>query len=81
MLCLTFGVQFNKKDVFEIQNPKLAQLPQQSISTRYIFAHNRDFMAYPNNFNHYAKYYSDTFQHGGISMEELLIPLITLKPK
>jgi hypothetical protein len=74
-------LQFNKKDVFEIQNPKLAQLPQQSISTRYIFAHNRDFMAYPNNFNHYAKYYSDTFQHGGISMEELLIPLITLKPK
>ncbi|MCR5454905.1 MAG: PglZ domain-containing protein [Bacteroidales bacterium] len=74
-------LQFNKKDVFEIQNPKLAQLPQQSVTTRYIFAHNRDFMAYPNNFNYYARYYRDTFQHGGVSMEELLIPFITLKPK
>jgi CheY-like chemotaxis protein len=74
-------LQFNKKDVFEIQNPKIAQLPIQNLTTRYIFARNRDFMAYPNNFNHYAKYYRDTFQHGGISMEEMLIPLITLKPK
>ena len=74
-------LQFNKKDVFELQNPKIAQLPIQNLATRYIFARNKDFMAYPNNFNHYAKYYRDTFQHGGISMEEMLIPLITLKPK
>ncbi|MCQ2252334.1 MAG: PglZ domain-containing protein [Bacteroidales bacterium] len=74
-------LDYNKKEVFAVSNPKIAQLPAQSLSTRYIFARDKDFMAYPNNFNHYAKYYRDTFQHGGISMEEMLIPLVTLKPK
>lgn len=74
-------LQYNRKDVFEVADPKIVQLPSPNLSTRYIFARNREFMAYPNNFNHYAKYYRDTFQHGGISIEEMLIPLITLKPK
>ncbi|HSM49665.1 MAG TPA: hypothetical protein VK872_17725, partial [Draconibacterium sp.] len=56
-------------------------LPSRNVSTSYIFANSDDFLAYPNNFNYYANYYKDTFQHGGISMEEMIIPLITLAPK
>ena len=48
---------------------------------KYIFASGRDFLAYPNNFNYYVSYYTNTFQHGGISMEEMIIPLITMKGK
>lgn len=67
------------KDVFEISDPRKAQLPAPNISTSYVFATGDSFLAYPNNYNYYVSYYKDTFQHGGISMEEMLIPLITLK--
>lgn len=69
---------YNPKQVFEITRPSEIHLPSPNVSTRYIFATGRDFFAYPNNYNHYVSYYTDTFQHGGISMEEMIIPLITL---
>ena len=69
------------KDVFTVKNPHEAQLPSPNLSTSYIFATGNTFFAYPNNYNHYASYYKDTFQHGGISMEEMLIPIVTLTPK
>ena len=76
-------VEFIKKgkDVFEINDPKEAFLPKSNVSTKYIFARNDDFFAYPNNYNHYVKYYRNTFQHGGISLEEMIIPVITMKSK
>jgi CheY-like chemotaxis protein len=75
------NLSYNPKDIFEIKDPASAGLPSPNISTKYIFALNDDFFAYPNNYNYYVSYYSDTFQHGGISLEEMLIPLITLEPK
>ncbi len=66
------------KDVFVIKEPQKAQLPCPNISTSYMFATNSSFFAYPNNYNYYVSYYKDTFQHGGISMEEMLVPLITM---
>ena len=69
------------KDVFVIKNPHEAQLPTPNISTSYVFATGNTFFAYPNNYNYYVSYYKDTFQHGGISMEEMLIPLITLSAR
>jgi len=74
------NLNYNPKEVFEIRNPEKAHLPKSNISTSYIFALNNDFLAYPNNFNYYVNYYKDTFQHGGVSMEEMIIPFITLKP-
>ena len=65
------------KEVFVVKNPHEAQLPAPNLSTSYVFATGNSFLAYPNNYNYYVSYYKDTFQHGGISMEEMLIPLIT----
>ncbi len=75
------NLSYNAKEVFAITNPKSAGLPAPNISTSYIFAREQGFFAYPNNYNYYVQYFRDTFQHGGVSMEEMLIPLITLTPK
>ena len=75
------NLAYNSKEVFAIKEPAKAQLPSPNISTSYVFATGESFFAYPNNYNYYVSYYKDTFQHGGISMEEMLIPLITLKPR
>lgn len=73
------ALAYNNKDVFVIKEPQKAQLPSPNLSTSYVFATGNDFFAYPNNYNHYVQYYRDTFQHGGISMEEMLIPLVCMK--
>lgn len=74
-------LSYNKKEVFEMLQPAKFGLPSPNISSAYIFATEDDFFAYPNNYNYYAGYYKDTFQHGGISMEEMLVPLVTMQPK
>ena len=75
------NLSYNAKEVYEVRHPRALQLPQPNLSTAYIFATGARFFAYPNNYNHYVQYYKDTFQHGGISMEEMLIPLVALRPK
>lgn len=74
-------LNYNPKQVYEVKQPQRLGLPAPNVSTAYIFASGRDFFAYPNNYNHYVQYYTDTFQHGGISLEEMIVPLITLTPK
>ena len=69
------------RDVFTVKDPKSVFLPSPNISTSYVFATGNTFLAYPNNYNYYVAYYRNTFQHGGISMEEMIIPLVTLKGK
>lgn len=75
------NLSYNKKEVFEIHDPKQIGLPSPNVSSTYIFAGNEDFFAYPNNYNHYVSYYKNTFQHGGVSLEEMLVPLIVMQPK
>ena len=75
------NLAYNAKQVYEIKNPARYGLPSPNVSTSYIFAARNDFFAYPNNFNHYVQYYTGTFQHGGISLEEMLVPLASLSPK
>ena len=74
-------LSYNPREVYEIKDPRKVFLPSPNVSTAYIFAWGDSFFAYPNNYNHYVSYYRDTFQHGGISMEEMIVPLITLTPK
>ncbi|MBQ1800216.1 MAG: PglZ domain-containing protein, partial [Prevotella sp.] len=72
------NLSYNPKEVFTIKEPNKAQLPSPNLSTSYVFATGDAFFAYPNNYNYYVSYYKDTFQHGGISMEEMIIPIVTL---
>ena len=74
-------MSYNEKEVFEIAEPERVGLPKMTMSDVFIFAYGEDFFAYPNNFNHYVRYYQNTFQHGGISMEEMIIPIATLEPR
>lgn len=75
------NLNYNAKEVFVIKEPHKAQLPAPNLSTSYVFATGNSFFAYPNNYNYYVSYYKDTFQHGGISLEEMIVPLITLKAR
>ena len=75
------NLAYNSKDLYVIKEPHKAFLPAPNLSTSYVFATGDSFFAYPNNYNYYVSYYKDTFQHGGISMEEMIIPLVTMKGK
>lgn len=75
------ALNYNKNEVFDITNPQKAMLPSPNVSSTYIFAKNRNFMAYPNNFNYYSTYFKDSFQHGGISLEEMVVPFAVLNGK
>lgn len=74
------NLNYNSKQVFEVLKPELIHLPKSNVSSSYIFSYENDFMVYPNNYNHFVNYYRNTFQHGGISMEEMLIPIAILSP-
>ena len=75
------SLTYQPKDVFAIKNPADAFLPRQHVSSVFVFVKEDRFFAYPNNYNYYVNYYKDTFQHGGISLEEIIIPIIALSPK
>lgn len=75
------NLNYSQKEVFEVINPQDAFLPKTNVSSRYIFAKANEFFAYPNNYNYYVNYYKDTFQHGGISLEEMIIPFVVCSPK
>lgn len=75
------NLNYPPKEVYEVRNPAALKLPSPNLSTAYIFATGTRFFAYPNNYNHYVQFYRDTFQHGGLSMEEMMVPLAILRPK
>jgi len=69
------------KEIMVCRKPERLFLPKSNISTAYVFAAGDSFFAYPNNYNYYVNFYRDTFQHGGISLEEVIIPIVRLSPK
>ena len=75
------NLQYEPRDVLAIREPKQAGLPRPNISSTFIFAKEDKFFLYPNNYNHYNNYYRNTFQHGGISLEEMICPVIRMRSK
>jgi DNA-binding response OmpR family regulator len=75
------GLSYSEKEVFKVHDPSSVFLPSGKFAAEFVFARQDDFFVYPNNYNHFVNYYSNTFQHGGISLEELLIPFVVLDPK
>lgn len=75
------SLKYPQKKVLEVQSPESFQLPKTHVSSRYIFAKGGHYFVYPKGYNHYAKLFENTFQHGGISMEEMMIPFVFLSPK
>lgn len=75
------NMTYDTRELFTINQPERMGLPKLSIGESYVFCSESQFLAYPNNYNYYVSYYRDTLQHGGISMEEMLVPIVTLQPK
>jgi len=75
------SLTYDNKDVLVAKNPKDVHLPSITMSSSYIFAKSDLFFAYPNNYNHYVSYFRNTYQHGGVSLEEMIIPFVVLNPK
>ncbi len=75
------NLNFESNKIFAVKKPEGLFLPRVNVSTTYAFATQDYFFAYPNNYNYYVNYYKDTFQHGGVSLEEMIVPVITLSPK
>ncbi len=75
------NMSYDKKDVYRVEKPENIFLPRPNINSEYVFAKEDLFFAYPNNYNHYVKYYSSTYQHGGVSLEEMIVPFISLSPR
>ncbi|MCB0768167.1 MAG: PglZ domain-containing protein, partial [Flavobacteriales bacterium] len=75
------NLTYEDRDVLVVKDPAKAFLPRANVSTVYIFAKSDRFFVYPNNYNHFVTYYRHTFQHGGISLEEMLVPWAVLKPR
>ncbi|WP_339873953.1 bifunctional response regulator/alkaline phosphatase family protein [Olleya marilimosa] len=75
------SLSYENKDVLAAKDPKTIHLPSINMNSSFIFAKNDLFFAYPNNYNHYVSYYRNTYQHGGVSLEEMIIPFVVLSPK
>ena len=75
------NLNYDSREVFQVKNPSDAQLPKLHVSSSFIFAKEDSFFVYPNNYNYYANHFNDTFQHGGISLEEMIVPFVVYLPK
>ena len=74
------NLDYDPKQVFDISQPSQIHLPKSNMTSSYIFARGYDFLVYPNNYNHFVNYYRNTFQHGGISLQEMILPLVIMEP-
>jgi len=75
------NLNYDAKDVLAFRDPREAGLPVPNINSSYIFAKEDVYLCYPNNYNHFVNFYRNTFQHGGISLEEVIVPVVKMQSK
>ncbi len=75
------NLQYDRRDVLDVRTPKEAKLPRPNVSSTFIFAKEDKYFLYPNNYNYYNNYYRNTFQHGGISLEEMICPVVRMNAR
>jgi len=75
------NLDYDARELYACRDPQLVGLPKSTVNSSYVFAGGQDFLCYPNNFNHYASLFKNTFQHGGISMEEMIVPVVRLESR
>jgi len=75
------NLNYDAKDVFALKEPKQGGLPAPGLNSSFIFAKDDTFLCYPNNYNYFVNYYRNSFQHGGISLEEMILPMVRMQPK
>jgi CheY-like chemotaxis protein len=75
------NLNYEAKEVLAFRDPREAGLPVPNVNSSFIFAKGDMFLCYPNNYNHFVNYYRNTFQHGGVSMEEMIVPIIRMTNK
>jgi CheY-like chemotaxis protein len=75
------NLNFDERDVYAVREPETIGLPKSRLSSTYIFAKENKFLVYPNNYNHFVNFYKNSFQHGGISLEEMIVPVVRLSRK
>jgi CheY-like chemotaxis protein len=75
------NLNYDPKDVLVFKDPRTVGLPVPNVNSSFIFAKEDGFLCYPNNYNHYVNYYKNTFQHGGVSLEEMIIPVVKMVSK
>lgn len=75
------NLNYEQKEVLAFRDPKEAGLPVPTVNSSFIFAKEDLFLCYPNNYNYYVNYYRNTFQHGGVSLEEMIVPVIKMTNK
>jgi CheY-like chemotaxis protein len=75
------NLNFDERDVYAVREPETIGLPKSRLSSTYIFAKENKFLVYPNNYNHFVNFYKNSFQHGGISLEEMIVPVVRLSKK
>jgi len=75
------NLNYEAKDVLAFRDPKEAGLPVPNVNSSFIFAKEDLFLCYPNNYNHFVNYYRNTFQHGGVSLEEMIVPVVRMTNK
>jgi hypothetical protein len=75
------NLNYDAREVLAFRKPEDAGLPSPNVNSSYIFAREDQYLCYPNNYNHYVNYYRNTFQHGGVSLEEMIVPVVVMESK
>ena len=75
------SLTYDKKAVLACSNPEDFNLPALSLNSSFIFAKEDHYFVYRNNYNHYVNFFRNSFQHGGLSMQEMIIPFVVLRPR